>query len=103
MLLAKHRWLSTAPDSPFVRVGTVQTRDAAGADVLRGLVVTRIGTDACTEEPLTDRRSYFEVLADRFGLTFPTAAPESLDRLWARTLAAHRAWEASGRSAAQPG
>ncbi len=37
---ARHQWLSTSPDSGFVRVATAQRRDATGVDILRGLVLT---------------------------------------------------------------
>ncbi len=37
------QWLSTSPDSGFVRVATAQRRDATGVDRLRGLVLSRVG------------------------------------------------------------
>lgn len=52
---AKHHWLSTAPESGFVQVAMAERRDATGVDVIRGLVLTRIGSDARTHEPITDR------------------------------------------------
>ena len=93
----RHRWLSTSPDSEFVRVATAQRRDATGADILRGLVLTRVGAGPAPAEPLTQRADWFAVLADVFDLRFDAAAPEALDRLWKRSLAAHRAWDAAGR------
>ena len=39
----RHEWLSTSPESGFVRVATAQRRDATGVDILRGLVLTRVG------------------------------------------------------------
>jgi arylamine N-acetyltransferase len=93
----RHRWLSTSPDSRFVRVATAQRRDATGADILRGLVLTRVGTGSAPAEPLTERDDWFAVLADVFALRFDGTAPEALDRLWERSLAAHLAWDAAGR------
>jgi N-hydroxyarylamine O-acetyltransferase len=93
----RHQWLSTSPDSGFVRLATVQRRDATGVDILRGLVLTRVGAgQPVATEPLTERGEWFGVLAEVFGLRFEHTAPESLDRLWERSLATHRSWEAAG-------
>ncbi len=93
----RHRWLSTSPDSGFVRVATAQRRDATGADILRGLVLTRVGTGTAPAEPLTERDLWFAVLGDVFDLRFDGTEPAALDRLWERSLAAHRSWESAGR------
>jgi N-hydroxyarylamine O-acetyltransferase len=94
---AKHQWLSTSPDSGFVQVAMAERRDATGVDVIRGLVLTRLGQDAGAGEPLTERSEWFAALADVFDLRFDASAPEAVDRLWNRTLAGHRAWEAAGQ------
>ena len=94
---AKHAWLSTSPDSPFMQVAMAEHRDANGVDAIRGLVLTRIGDGAASSEPLTKRTDWFGVLADVFDLRFDGSAPEALDHLWEGVLAAHRAWEAAGR------
>jgi arylamine N-acetyltransferase len=93
----RHRWLSTSPESGFVRVATAQRRDSTGADILRGLVLTRVGAGPQPAGPLTERDDWFAALADVFDLRFDAMAPEALDRLWERSLVAHRAWEAAGR------
>jgi len=84
----QHRHLSTSPDSGFVRVATVQRRDATGVDSLRGLVLTRVG-DAETRTVLADRRDWFAALADVFGLTLGDLTPAGRDALWARLADAH--------------
>lgn len=94
---AKHAWLSTAPESPFLQVAMAEHRDAAGVDVIRGLIVTRVGDGATSSEPLTERADWFGVLADVFDLRFDGSAPEALEHLWDRVLATHRAWDAAGR------
>ena len=94
----KHHWLSTSPDSGFVRLAMAERRDATGVDVMRGLVLARIGRGAGSHEPTTERDDWFAVLADVFGLRFEASAPEALDHLWHRALAGHRAWEEAGRS-----
>jgi arylamine N-acetyltransferase len=95
--LAQHEWLSTSPESGFVRVAMAERRDATGIDVMRGLVLNRIGSGASAGEPLTRRSDWFGALAEVFGLRFERCAPETLDRLWDTVLVRHRAWEASGR------
>jgi N-hydroxyarylamine O-acetyltransferase len=89
----KHEWLSTSPDSGFVRVPMAEHRDATGVDVIRGLILSRVGEGATSYEPLLHRDEWFGCLADVFGLRFDTTAPESLDRLWDSAVDAHRAWE----------
>ena len=95
LLAERHAWLSTSPESGFVRLGLAQTRDATGVDVVHGLVPKRIGEGARTGEALTRRTDWFDALADLFGLTFAHSAPGTTDRLWERTVEAHRAWEAA--------
>ncbi|MDQ1379877.1 MAG: N-hydroxyarylamine O-acetyltransferase [Actinomycetota bacterium] len=94
---AKHEWLSTSAESPFLQVAMTEHRDATGVDVVRGLVLARVGSGASSSEPLTHRSDWFGVLADEFGLHFGASPPEALDRLWDRVLATHRAWDAAGR------
>ena len=92
----RHQWLSTSPDSGFVRVATAQRRDATGVDIVRGLVLTRVGEGTAPTEPLTERDDWFDALAEVFDLRFDGLPPEALDGLWERTLAGHRKWEAAG-------
>ena len=93
----RHVWLSTSPDSGFVRVATAQRRDATGVDIMRGLVLTRVGEGAAPSDPMTERADWFSALADVFGLHLRGSSPAARDRLWERTLAAHETWEAAGR------
>jgi arylamine N-acetyltransferase len=89
----RHRWLSTSPESGFVRLATAQHRDATGVDIMRGLVMTRVGEGTAPNEPLTDRADWFAALADVFRLRFDGVPGDVLDTLWTRTLANHEAWE----------
>jgi N-hydroxyarylamine O-acetyltransferase len=93
--LAQHEWLSTSPESGFVRVPMAERRDASGVDVIRGLVLARVGSGAFTSTPLTARSEWFEVLSDVFGLRFEGKTVEWRDGLWDGVTRAHRAWEAS--------
>ncbi|MEU4240392.1 arylamine N-acetyltransferase [Actinoplanes sp. NPDC026619] len=88
----RHQELSTSPESGFVRVATVQRRDAGGTDVVRGLVLTRVGDDQ-RRVTLERRDDYFAALADVFGITLDDA---DRDRLWPRLVAAHERWSALG-------
>ena len=92
----RHRWLSTSPDSGFVRVLAVQRRDATGVDILRGLTLLRVG-DGASETTLDSQEKLLDALGDTFGFDLDAIGPEALDRLWHRTHEAHLAWEAAGR------
>ncbi len=91
---AKHEFLSTSPESGFVRVATVQRRDAKGVDIVRGLVLTRRGDREHTLT-LETERDYFEMLADIFGLVLDDVTPAERAKLWRRLWIAHEQW--SGR------
>jgi arylamine N-acetyltransferase len=86
---AQHEWLSTSPESGFVRVPMAERRDATGVDVLRGLTLARLGSGAVTAEPVTRREEWFAILGDVFGIAFHHSAPEARDRLWQRVVEAH--------------
>jgi len=93
----RHAWMSTSPESGFVRVMTAQRREATGVVALRGLVLSRVEEGAASSEDLTERDEWCAALGDLFGLRFDGAAPDMLDALWERTLAGHVAWDAAGR------
>ncbi len=86
----RHAYLSTSPQSGFVRVITVQRRHATGADILRGLVLTRTGAEQRDERVLDQRRDWLGVINDLFGLRLD-AAPQALESLWAKVVAIHEA------------
>ncbi len=91
---ARHRFLSTSPESGFARVFTVQRRDATGADTLRGRILRRTGENA-SETLLNHRQDLADVLFDVFGIELPETGRDRLDELWTRTLRAHELWLAS--------
>lgn len=93
--VGQHEWLSTSPDSGFVRVPMAERRDSTGIDVIRGLVPARIGANAFTGEPITDRAAWFGALAETFDLRFDAASAEWRGRLWDSVVRSHRAWEAA--------
>jgi N-hydroxyarylamine O-acetyltransferase len=93
----RHAWLSTSPDSGFVRVLTAQRRDATGVDMLRGLSLKRIG-DRASDSTLATVAELADVLGSLFGLDVSPVSDQAWDALWARVQATHVAWE----SARQP-
>ncbi|BCJ46882.1 arylamine N-acetyltransferase [Actinoplanes ianthinogenes] len=87
----QHRHLSTSPESGFVRVATAARRDATGVDIVRTLVLTRVGDNPARIE-LTSRNDYFTAMADIFGITFADVSPAARDTLWTRLTTAHESW-----------
>ncbi|MGW7477561.1 arylamine N-acetyltransferase family protein [Nonomuraea muscovyensis] len=96
---AMHEHLTTSPESGFVRVATVQRRDASGVDVLRGLVLTRVGHGR-RSVTLDTARDYLAALADVFGLTLDDVPADARDGLFRRVHAAHEAWLATAPATA---
>ena len=91
----RHLWLSTAPESGFVKVAMAERRDATGVDVLRGLVRLRVGEGARTDEPVTSRAEWFDLVAEVVGVQLEDATDDQRDRLWETVLSAHRSWSES--------
>jgi N-hydroxyarylamine O-acetyltransferase len=92
----RHEWLSTSPESGFVKVLTVQRREAGAVDILRGLVLLRVG-DGASEATLETEAELLDALNDVFGLDLGDD-PGALRDLWTRTRATHEAWQAAGRA-----
>ena len=92
----KHRWLSTSPDSGFVRVLTLQRRDATGVDILRGCVLQRVGEPRSTRD-LASRSELDDALGDVFGLDLTDLDEERLGATWERMQREHERWVAAGR------
>lgn len=93
--VAQHEWLSTSPESGFVKVPMCERRDATGVDVVRGLVRSRVGADGFTGDPVLREQEWFELLADLFDLRFDGTTPEWRRQLWDSVQARHHSWEAS--------
>jgi N-hydroxyarylamine O-acetyltransferase len=92
----RHTHLSTSPESGFLRVCTVQRRDATGVDILRGCVLSRMDgamhSDKGGGRTLETSREWYEALAEVFGLPMADASPKDRDKLWQRVRHAHDAW-----------
>lgn len=83
----KHAWLSTAPESGFVRVCVLQRRDATGVDTLRALTLNRHGVRELVESP----EDWWTAAADVFGIPAAQFTAEERERLWRQCVAQHEA------------
>jgi N-hydroxyarylamine O-acetyltransferase len=93
---ARHEWLSTSPESGFVKFLVAQRRDATGVDILRGLSLQRIGAGA-SESTIATSAELTEVLGDLFGLDVGQVGDDARAAMWENVHRAHEAWEAAGR------
>lgn len=92
--IERHTTLSTSPDSGFVRLLSVQRRDAGGVDVLRGLTLVRSGHEDRSDR-LETRDELFGALREVFGLDLSRRRDDEVDALWDRVHAADVAWRQS--------
>ncbi len=93
----QHQALSTSPESGFVRVLTVQRRDATGVDTLRSRTLRRTGTNA-TETRLDSRHELVDALSGIFGIDLTSVDDNRLNALWDQVQRAHEEWLASRES-----
>jgi hypothetical protein len=85
----RHRWLSTSPESGFVRVATAQARHADGVDIMRGCVLTLVrGGDGAAPTTFEHRDDWYAVLEGQLGLRLDVGQ-EARERLWAKVAAEH--------------
>lgn len=92
----RHEFLSTSPESGFVKILSAQRREANGVDILRGLTLTRVGDGASTRT-LETQADLESVLGDVFRLDIARIDRSALDDLWPRVHASHVEWVAAGR------
>jgi N-hydroxyarylamine O-acetyltransferase len=88
----RHEYLSTSPESMFVRTCSVQRRDATGVDALTGCVLKRIGRNPPAPRTLETSGEWFGALADVFDLPLTDLTKHQRDGLWARVRDAHERW-----------
>jgi arylamine N-acetyltransferase len=91
---ARHVHLSTSPASGFVRICSVQRRDAGGVDMLTGCVLARLGDGDPGPRALETPGEWFGALADVFGLPLTDVDAGERAALWARVYGEHEAWVA---------
>ncbi|HEY8546256.1 MAG TPA: arylamine N-acetyltransferase, partial [Acidimicrobiales bacterium] len=96
--LERDEYLSTSPESGFVRVLVVQRRDAGGVDQLRGCTLSRVdAAEHPHERTIETEADWYAALADVFGLPLPELDAAERTRLWAKVHADHEAWVTAGR------
>jgi arylamine N-acetyltransferase len=79
---ARHRQLSTAPDSPFVRTVTAQRRQHDRVVAVRNTDVTVHTTAESTRTAIEASDEWFDLLADEFALHVPATDRTTRARLW---------------------
>ncbi len=80
----RHTWLSTAPESNFVRLPVAQRRTPDTVAGLRGLTHSVVAAAGTTTSIVDDRGAWLDLLADGFGIV-----PSDPDPLWERVVRAH--------------
>jgi arylamine N-acetyltransferase len=87
----RHQWLSTSPESGFVRVATAQARHAEGVDIMRGCVLTLVrGGDRLPPTTFERRDDWYAVLEDQLGLRLDVG--DDAERLWPRSRPSTAPW-----------
>ena len=97
--MARHRWLSTSPDSGFRKAVVVQRRDDGDVVTVRGLSFTRVGSDRREETTIERSDEWFDLLATEFGVVLDERSSADHQRLWRHVHAQHEAWLATDRPA----
>jgi N-hydroxyarylamine O-acetyltransferase len=91
-LRERHVYLSTSPESGFVRTCVIQRRDATGVDELRGCVLRRVGKAADAPRTIETQAEWFEAIADVFGMPLTDVDAAARAALWTRVRTAHETW-----------
>ena len=85
---ARHEWLSTAPESGYVRLLLLMRRDATGVDAIQALTLTRHG-DVERTELLESPEQWWTAAADVFGIPADAFTPDERDELWRAARSQH--------------
>ena len=83
---------------PLAVVTAVHESDlpAAGVDILRGCVLSRVG-EGSTQADVTSQAELEDVLTDLFALDLQGIEPAALAAMWDRMQREHERWTAAGR------
>lgn len=92
---ARHEYLSTSPESSFVRTCSVERRDGRGVDVLKGCALHRHGEDPVAPRTLETADEWFGALREIFDLPLDDLDAADRAALWSRVREAHEAWLAA--------
>jgi N-hydroxyarylamine O-acetyltransferase len=93
-----HSFLSTDPESIFVRTATAQRRHRNGVSILRGCMFTTIDANGKHRQEVTRKDSWLGLLRREFQLPLTGMGPAEREKLWQRVYSSHRQWclEAGG-------
>ncbi|MFD3701505.1 arylamine N-acetyltransferase [Streptomyces sp. NPDC058646] len=94
---ARHRQLSTSPDSGFVRILSVMRRDHDGVDAIEGCILSRTDDTGRHARELGTVSDWFGALTDVFGLTLDDTTAAERTALWTDVYSKHQAWKARRR------
>ncbi|MFF8844821.1 arylamine N-acetyltransferase [Streptomyces sp. NPDC015127] len=94
----QNEFLTTHPDSRFVRTAVVGLRDAEGLTRLLGTVLTRIDGSGRRSHTVTSEEEYYGTLQRVFGITLTDVPQAERSALWRRLSAAHEHWLATRSS-----
>jgi len=92
----RHRFLSTDPESGFVKTLAVQRREADRVHIVRGLTFSRVG-DGAMQRDIESRDDLLDTLADVLLLDVRALDEARLDALWSHLATSHESWVAAGR------
>ncbi|CAM4474819.1 arylamine N-acetyltransferase [Nocardia ninae] len=87
----RHQYLSTAPESGFVRVCVVQRRHASGGDTLRARTLSRIDDSHTSTTVLDTQEDWFTALHEVFGISPAVFDRAARHRLWHQVTTQHEA------------
>jgi arylamine N-acetyltransferase len=88
----RHSFLSTSPDSGFVRVLKLLRRDPGAAFSLTGCVLIQHDATSRTELVLSSQRDWFAAVADVFGMPLDDVDLAGRGFLWQWLSESHEAW-----------
>jgi arylamine N-acetyltransferase len=94
---AMHAWLSTSPDSRFVRVVSISRRAASVVQSLRGCVYAETSPSGVERRDIESAAEWWGVVVDHFGLAYGDVPADERSHLWDRLRATHETWDAAGR------
>jgi len=90
----RHEFLSTSPDSGFLRVMKLLRRDPEAADGLTGCVLHHHDATGRHERVLSSRAEWFDAVADVFGMPLADVDEPGRDALWRWLSDTHESWVA---------
>lgn len=87
-----HDYLSTSPESPFVRVSTAFRRTPSTVQILRSLTLSTVRRDRTDATVLETAEDWYAALDDVFGLPYAHLTADQRDQLWRRTVDQYEAF-----------